>query len=241
VRPAGVCLVLAACSTGSEHRAPPRDAAPVRLPPADARVVAAPATASLEGDVLLGGTPVPSVKVSLKHVEGFDIYEVTSTVSDRAGHYRFDDLAIDPFLIINAFTNDGAPRSSRYPLQLDRPGPQRFDVPLDLAASIAGSVVDRQGAPVPYTSVQLVCQRARPDDDEACPSASPNYFTGGRDGTFTLGGLGRGNYTVLVRPAGTETGPILTAKPPVVALETASSQVADVRIVVDPTRTYEWP
>ncbi|HEX7700230.1 MAG TPA: hypothetical protein VF403_05900 [Kofleriaceae bacterium] len=64
----------------------------------DAATVVA-ATTGIEGRVLVADKPMPNVSVSVKHVEGLDIYEIQRVSSDEGGHYKLD-VTPNPYLVI---------------------------------------------------------------------------------------------------------------------------------------------
>jgi hypothetical protein len=175
------------------------------------------ATATVSGRVLAGGKPVDGVNVRI---------ERWAATSEADGRYTIRGVGAGTHEIyaeskrVGAFTRD---RTVTVTAGEDKTG---VDIELDLAGSIAGVVVDQDGAPVPgvFLSFSLV----RGKDFGSATTAD--------DGTFTARALSGGGdyvYEVRQRDGSAIVLPPATGKRfPPVAVENGQTHVTGVRVQI---------
>jgi hypothetical protein len=171
---------------------------PVMSPPVEATVRSGETTSvdlvlgggtSVFGTVLQSGEPLPGARVAFFPEGGGAFGGFASALADDEGAYRVDGLQPGAYTV----------RVEMSPLRVEIPDVAEF--PLDLSVpegSIGGRVVvATSGAPVP--DVRVVVLRS---DVSGGPGGRMLGFAGtarsGVDGSFEVGGLSEGAYTVQV-------------------------------------------
>jgi len=137
--------------------------------------------AGLAGRVVRAGKPVARAEVQL--YQGWKRQHVT--LSEDDGTFRFDGVPAASYDLVASSVAEGA-TTARRPIDVGVQDIAGLVLELDLAASIAGAVVDSSGAPVGGVMVHF----AR-EESEAGENASD---TTADDGTFLISGLAGGIY-----------------------------------------------
>lgn len=152
-------------------------------------------TGSISGTVTNdGGTPLAGIEVS---VQGGDLWR--QMVTDGNGHYEFTDLPAEEYVV--SFADPARVYASEYYdsttswrnvtwLDLaDGAALTGIDATLDVGGRITGTVLDEAGNPFARTRVCAV--------DINVGGATP-CADGNADGTYDVGGVGAGSYTVFL-------------------------------------------
>ncbi len=177
------------------------------------------AAGSIAGHVTRGGRPLAGVRVTAASaLIGHD-----HTVTSRAdGSYLFTGLAPTDYAVRAQADRLGASAAPR-DVKLDPGGHENLDLDLDLAASVAGVVVDQQGQPVRGAFVRFTLLHGH---DDAIATTSD-------DGRFRADAMsGGGEYAVQVQRTADEATATGDRFPPV-TVKDGSSAVTGVRIVVN--------
>jgi hypothetical protein len=182
----------------------------------------------MRGRVVRGGGGVEGARVTARPTTGVDAVgwqrfrNQRSAVSGKDGAFELTGLVASSYSVSaetdTAFTRDVAVEVAAGQLV------EGVTIELDLAATVAGVVVDQRGAPVPDVHVQLELDRK-----------DWGFAQTDEDGAFRAGAMsGGGDYAITVARArgGPPYPPAPGAPPAVVTLRDGDSHVEGVRVAI---------
>jgi RNA polymerase sigma factor (sigma-70 family) len=178
---------------------------------------------SLTGNVLRHGKTIPHTMV---RASGTNWVNTRSTETDENGRFLIEGLDADDYRILAHSPGAGAFFYLDKRIRIEPGTRAEVDLELRFGASIAGSVVDRSGAPIQGAFVKFAW--AEGDDLSHCTTDSAGRF---RCTSMTGGGA----YKIEV--AGSEASPrpydFVGEAPPPIFLRDGDDHVDGVRLVVD--------
>jgi hypothetical protein len=186
------------------------------------------ARASIAGRVILDGKPVEGARVQARPPEpqGEADYRGSTDVTDVDGRFMLRGLAAGSYRLYAQSERVGAFTKGPLVTVGEREEKMGIDVELDLAGSIAGTVVDQSGFPVAGAHLRFSLLQGN-DFGEASTAD---------DGTFKASALsGGGDYIYEVRPALTSPikfRPVAGTRFAPIAVRDGKSHVTGVRIQV---------